>query len=739
MGKSGKFNNRLLITYLPAFLVFAFAFLIILTGIVNELKNSHIRRSNRQMVNYVLGYTEQTLSNIDMSITVRTNRNDFVHAFVEQNGSNDRFTEYKVVEFFDEFCAEHDIMHSIYIYHIENNVILSTFGKYDLDNFKDADFLTAEMKSMKDNKWYNSRLLHYGDEDSRTDVISMLLPVPRPGYMKGVMVVNVHSKRFYTNIKQIISDKNTYLEIRNMENGNIFPAPINYKEQNSSVILQNRISSSYNGWNFVSGVYKNPVTRWLEGISLIWIILGISILAAAVLYLFVISKANYEPVKKILQSINQYYKMASKKPNYSSDFRLIENAMTDLIETSHLFREQHEEDLQYRKKVMFLSLINGMSGTTDWAEEFESCGVDNNFSRIFAAVFEIDHYHEFAQQYSKSQRNILKYMVQKSIDECSRKHEVNLWGEWVSERRYCALFFLNNREWANIINDSIRDLNEKVDFSVTVGVGGLVDIPQSVHESYYQAYTCLDLKVIAGNKKILVHEDLQSEKSKGTHYRYMKEVANITHKVNISDDSWKETYNKLIDTLSNGRYTRTEIKNLFQYMFYNLLEIASRLSQEVKCHWDNDVSLYVHKKLDTFETLEDISDDMLSLTEDLYTKVAAMRKDYDRNYRLEEIKRYIDKNYDNPQMSLDMLSDRFGINKTFLSRLFKLQFDVNFCDYLIDKRVTHSIELLSNPNLNIDEIAHRVGYSHYVSFARSFKKITGLTPGEYRRTTAVHS
>ena len=47
-------------------------------------------------------------------------------------------------------------------------------------------------------------------------------------------------------------------------------------------------------------------------------------------------------------------------------------------------------------------------------------------------------------------------------------------------------------------------------------------------------------------------------------------------------------------------------------------------------------------------------------------------------------------------------------------------------------RIEKACNLIKNTNMKIGDIAETVGYTSDVSFRRAFKKVTGISPGEYR-------
>lgn len=103
-----------------------------------------------------------------------------------------------------------------------------------------------------------------------------------------------------------------------------------------------------------------------------------------------------------------------------------------------------------------------------------------------------------------------------------------------------------------------------------------------------------------------------------------------------------------------------------------------------------------------------------------------------RKCSLQEIKDYLDLHYTEP-LKLDQLSERFFINKFYLTRIFKEQFGIPINAYLLSLRITHAKTLLRFSDLPIEKIGLECGMKDANYFSRMFKKIEGISPGEYRR------
>ncbi|MCM1100330.1 MAG: AraC family transcriptional regulator [Clostridium sp.] len=103
-----------------------------------------------------------------------------------------------------------------------------------------------------------------------------------------------------------------------------------------------------------------------------------------------------------------------------------------------------------------------------------------------------------------------------------------------------------------------------------------------------------------------------------------------------------------------------------------------------------------------------------------------------KKQNLQAVKEYLDAHYDE-KITLDMLAGRFYINKFYLTRVFKEQFGESVTEYLLQARITQAKQRLRFTDKSIEEIAHECGMHDANYFARQFKKVEGVTAGQFRR------
>jgi AraC-like DNA-binding protein len=102
---------------------------------------------------------------------------------------------------------------------------------------------------------------------------------------------------------------------------------------------------------------------------------------------------------------------------------------------------------------------------------------------------------------------------------------------------------------------------------------------------------------------------------------------------------------------------------------------------------------------------------------------------------LEQVTVYIGENLLNP-LRLDTVAKRYGFSGRTLLRLFKAELGMTFRAYIRIARIIRAIELLTDPNASVTEVAYEVGYNSLSSFSRAFQQLTGLRPRDYLRNSA---
>lgn len=89
----------------------------------------------------------------------------------------------------------------------------------------------------------------------------------------------------------------------------------------------------------------------------------------------------------------------------------------------------------------------------------------------------------------------------------------------------------------------------------------------------------------------------------------------------------------------------------------------------------------------------------------------------------------------NDPLSIEDMAQRANLSVSRFSYLFKTRYGTSPHQYLLNMRINHAKELLTNTELSHESIADYCGFADLHHFSKIFKQRTGTTPGEHRRTT----
>ncbi|WEG12494.1 response regulator [Pullulanibacillus sp. KACC 23026] len=99
-------------------------------------------------------------------------------------------------------------------------------------------------------------------------------------------------------------------------------------------------------------------------------------------------------------------------------------------------------------------------------------------------------------------------------------------------------------------------------------------------------------------------------------------------------------------------------------------------------------------------------------------------------------RQFIRQNYENQELSLEWVADILQVSPGYLSRVIKQELGVSFISLVTKFRINKAIQLLNSTDLTILEIAECVGYVSQHYFSTVFKKVTGVSPNQYKHGAA---
>lgn len=163
-------------------------------------------------------------------------------------------------------------------------------------------------------------------------------------------------------------------------------------------------------------------------------------------------------------------------------------------------------------------------------------------------------------------------------------------------------------------------------------------------------------------------------------------------------------------------------EDLAVYIRYKIISILMETADENEAETDRLHSIVKMNKLEGLSFLAETREILEIILDDSREK----------RLELDQLLAYIEEQFSNPEISLQMVSLHFEVSERTVRRVMKKGLNKTYKEYLSEVRLKHACELLENTDHTIQEISSRVGFYSANPLYRTFKQAMGMTPDEYR-------
>jgi len=265
-------------------------------------------------------------------------------------------------------------------------------------------------------------------------------------------------------------------------------------------------------------------------------------------------------------------------------------------------------------------------------------------------------------------------------------------------------------------------INRNVDIKYRIGIGRSYDIgnfSRSCNEANMSASTKIDDTVV-----------------------HFEDIMTMGNGIDMYPESQeKELVRKLLAVDAEGAEDAFESIFLWLTMNYKediariktrMIELFFQIKRSVP-YFTEDDSQQVRSFLNNVLRLQDLRELKLICTAVLSQIIATIReaREMEINSLSAKVKKYINENF-HRDISMDDAAKETNLSYHYFSKFFKDSTGKSFVEYLTELRVDKSKELLCGTNDSIKEICYKIGYSDPNYYCKIFKKVTGMTPTEYR-------
>jgi AraC-like DNA-binding protein len=493
--------------------------------------------------------------------------------------------------------------------------------------------------------------------------------------------------------------------------------------------------SSYNGWSYVSVVSIKEITKETRKMALLTIGVCLVIFTLLAFAAFYGSRRMYRPFRHLFMMLEQFggEPIGNKKQD---EFTFIEERFSSLFST----REQLQQQLRVQhgqvKEFFLLKLVMGQVTESEFAYKYETYGFGEKGKALGVLALQIDSL--AGTRYMDSDKELLLFAIHNMVGELIPKGR--MLGTLLLDQSQITLLLGDSDDPEKLKNDFYHTaerikskVHELLQLKVSIGISRPFHRYTNAMDAYSEALEALKRRISLGNELILSYEDIEAVRGSGgqpaASWNHLEE--SMMHSLKSGDTAAVfETYNQYATSILEQGVTFND----FQILMLQLISRVHRLVQQQGGTLDGLLGTKsVTIRFMKLNTAEDIM--TWFKTELIPPTVSFLQGRIDSQYIniAHQMVELIHEKYDQ-DITLESCSEQFRYHPVYLSRVFKKEIGMTFIDYVTNYRMDMAKMWLKNSNMKVSEIAERLSYTNSTGFIRTFRKATGMTPGQYRES-----
>ncbi|MBP1965369.1 helix-turn-helix transcriptional regulator [Paenibacillus aceris] len=723
-----------LISYMPVFFISMASLILIFFMILFKVSENESLNANKLYARQVQQTIDTTFRLSEQLVVQEVISDDKLKQFLTSAEMPGTLEMFEMSEKIRQLIFTTPLVDSIYLYRENDRSVFGANGMFTLDSFGDRDFIQDALDG-KVIGWSDARKFKefQGNSSAEKDVVSLAREVPGFTGHHALIMINVQVSAIPTWLKSTIdSDISEFLLKDKLHNDLLASRKEPSLEKSPSVAIK----SSYTGWVLLSQLRNKHLFQQLSLFTYLWFSLAVLAMMLGMFWMRHSIRRNYRPIQSILDQIHEGY---GQRPGNELDF--IQSALHTYAEESRHYQSQKSETLFQRRQAAVNDLLSGdrvLQGSL-WQAEKQALECPIEEETLSVVVVEIDRYHEFKAEYNPKDQSLLKFVITNVAKECAEQNGFPTLSAWVGDHQLGILVFIESKHdaWEESIRGFCEQLRLWVEsqlaFTISCAYGPEMAI-EAVHLSYKSAQERLGYKMVLGNNRLLNMTEILavSADTETLFYEDVRKVRKIVIDFRGGRGEWLPALTEVFSAIRARCPQREDIRSFMTYMQIQFTRDMMELPGDIQVYWKSHVLPRMMELIEQSELLGEFEGRWVQLLQAAETHIGQMKEHRHERELVSRIREYIAEHYMDYDLSLTTVSDHFHIPAKKLSRIFKEEYGEKFVDVVALTRMERAKELLEQSDEPVQEIANRVGYYHSISFIQAFKKLTGVTPGQFR-------
>lgn len=488
------------------------------------------------------------------------------------------------------------------------------------------------------------------------------------------------------------------------------------------------LRSSINNWTYLA---MTPMAELVERANSIrFITISIMLLLSAVWLLLAVigSRQLYRPIGQLIR------KHAPEQHHVRNELQAIDTFVDRIKDTNEELQTRLTEYEPYRKEGLFLHLLRGEISDRDIPDFMQEYGLVLQGDRFCVCLIDVDQYAFFQKTFKGKERFLVMYALRNIIEELGGRFSSRV--TVIPQLGQIVLIAGSPREDGQFPADmaalgkEIREqVKQRFDFTVSIVISDMRPAHSGISESYHEAMELLDYRWIAGPNKTIAASDAEPALNRSSRI-LVKRKSDVMQKIVHGDfAAAREQLAGLVESIPGSLNHSEGILGLFAGLLGEIDLYLHEMGYEMDNMFEYDLPDNLYQQTSLKEVHSWMANTVLTVVENYLHQHSLSRQKKIVMMMLQHIQEHYESD-----LSLQILADQFNVSPSRLSRMFKEETGSNYLNYLIQFRMDKAREWLVHTDIPVNEISSRLRYTSLQNFTRIFKQVTGVPPGQYRKT-----
>ncbi|WP_159882139.1 helix-turn-helix domain-containing protein [Paenibacillus puerhi] len=491
--------------------------------------------------------------------------------------------------------------------------------------------------------------------------------------------------------------------------------------------------SDYNGWNYISLVSIELITKDSRAIGFYTILICSVIFVLLLVILLFGSHSMYKPIRQVIE-IGLGRPMDEMKNLQAEDeFQVIGEHIRTLKLSQTKLLEQIQGQTRKLKEFFIRKLLLGELGTREIQERVSQYYDGMDIDSYFVLTVQIDTLAE--TRFKESDRDLLMFAVNNIVSDLispnRRLDPVVLGGNQVTLLKMTADTPEEAKNEVYLAAETIQaTVRSLLELKVSVGISRLSSSLAAAEQAYRESLGALKYRIRFGEETILHMEDvLPNSRVQMIFPEWIEKQMIDALMVPDLEKAGQLLHEFLNMTLKENMHHQEYQMILFR-LLADLLRELQNVDEALPALADGDRELF--QQLLDLKTAAEIEQWFMKTV--LKPMVTLMSRKWEaRNRNISEQMKDIIHHEFESDLTLDVCAGKLNYHPNYLKTVFRKETGTNFSDYVSQYRLTQAKKWLIETDMKISEIAERLRYQNSQNFIRYFRKLEDMTPGEYRK------